>query len=46
MPTLDDLKKARTDAKRAVTVAARRLHHAVEFKMDSSPDMARQLDRK
>ena len=46
MPELDDFKKLRSDAKRAVTVAASRLKHGVEYAMDSAPEMARTLDTK
>ena len=44
MATIDDLKSERTDAKRAVTMAARRLINGVSMKMDSVGDMAKELD--
>ena len=44
MPSLDILKRDRTSAKRAVSVAANRLEHGVELQMDSAKEMASKLD--
>ena len=38
------MKQERTTAKRVVTVAAKRLHHGFEMKMDSVGDMSSKLD--
>ena len=44
MAPLDDSKVARTNGKRVVTIAARRLHNGMEMEMDSVSDMAKSLD--
>ena len=46
MADLPALKKERTAAKRAVSIAAGRLHHGIQLHMDSVPEMSRDLDSK
>ena len=46
MADLDSLKSARSSAKRAVTTSATRLQHGISLRMDSVPDMAKNLDTK
>ena len=43
---IDSMKRERSAAKRAVTVAANRLHHGVELSMNSIHEMAKDLDQK
>ena len=44
MAPIDDKKQERTTAKRSVTIAAKRLHCAVEMEMGSTKEMASKLD--
>ena len=44
MPSLDDLKRDRTSAKRAVSAAANRLQHGVELQMGIAKEMTSKLD--